>query len=227
MIPQHLHVVWLGSPLPAWARRHLHMFTDHNSGWAVTVHDIWPPPGMPAELVDLGNRCQQYCQLADLIYIKELATVGGVVMDLDSMTRRSFDPLLAYPAFSTRHSEQDRRITNGVMGGFRGAFSNVMDWLMNSQFPEKPRRCEFGPDLLTTHFDRQREDFEILPWSYFYPLHCGERGLADEYAAADFPGRERILAGVSDRWSGYGEGPFAVHLWGCDGSSHTEISTND
>lgn len=225
MIPQHLHVVWLGSPLPDWARAHLDLFRQHNDAWAVTVYDEWPPPGAPPELATIGARCSQYCQLADLIYIWALATTGGVVMDLDSLTRRPFVGLCELQAFSTRHSERDHRLTNGVMGGGPGgAFGRALEWVLTHEAPEKVPRCHYGPDLMTRLFDAAADDFTILPWGYFYPLHCGERKLADAYAAADHAGRETILAPLAaERWPTLTGGPFAVHLWGCDGSSHKGI----
>ncbi len=225
MIPQHLHVVWLGSPMPEWARSHLALFLDHNESWAVSIYDEWPPPEMPKELAASGAQCSQYCQLADLIYIWALATFGGVVMDLDSMTRRCFDPLLEYPAFSTRHDDSDRRLTNGVMGGNGGAFSEALEWIIQHPPASKRQRCAYGPDLMTRMFDQPREGFKILHWSYFYPLHCGERELANKYAAADPARRETLLGGLSDRWLPHcSGGPFAVHLWGCEGSSHVRIT---
>ena len=226
MIPQHLHVVWLGSPMPAWARHHLALFLDHNPQWGVTIYDEWPPPGAPPELAEIGRRCSQYCQLADLIYIWALATRGGVVMDLDSMTRRPFDALCEHPAFSTRHADNDHRLTNGVMGGHAGgdgAFARAWDWILSHDIPDKVPRCHYGPDLMTRLFDEPPDDFTILPWAYFYPLHCGDRKRADEYAAATPARREAILMSLSDRWPNLIDGPFAVHLWGCQGSSHVEI----
>ncbi len=121
MIPQQLHVVWLGTALPAWASRHLDLFTEHNPAWPVSIHNTWPPPGAPPELAAIGRRCTQYCQLADLIYVWLLATVGGVVMDLDSMTRRPFDPLCDHQAFSARHNNSDRRLTNETRASGEGS----------------------------------------------------------------------------------------------------------
>lgn len=226
MIPKHLHVVWLGSAMPAWARHHLALFLDHNSSWAVTIYDEWPPDGMPPELVEIGRRCSQYCQLADLIYIWALATRGGFVLDLDNMTRRSFDALCEQRAFSTRHSDADHRLTNGVMGGGPGgAFGRALEWVIEHQAPEQVPRCHYGPDLMTRLFDDPPDDFTILPWAYFYPLHCGERRLAEAYAAApDSRAREAILAPLAaERWPKLDGGPFCVHLWGCEGSSHKGI----
>lgn len=213
--------------MPEWARHHLALFLDHNSSWGVSIYDEWPPDGMPAELAAIGAQCSQFCQLADLIYIWALAETGGVVMDLDSLTRRSFDPLLCYPAFSTRHSDNDQRLTNGVMGGHGGAFSEALDWIIQHPPASKRQRCEYGPDLMTRMFGKARDDFEILHWSYFYPLHCGERALADQYRSADEAGRNRILnqSGVYERWAQHCHtGPFSVHMWGCDGSSHARIA---
>lgn len=227
MIPQKLHVVWLGSSLPPWARGNLDLFTEHNPAWVVKIHDTWPPDGAPPELAAHGRNCTQYCQLADLYYIWLLASVGGVVMDLDSMTRRAFGPLCDHQAFSSRHNNSDRRLTNGLMGGGPGgAFGRALEWLTNRPGPARPPRCHYGPDLMTRLFDRvpPLEDFTILPWAYFYPLGCGDRKRADAYAAATSPeARDRVLDQVSQTWGELTGGPFAVHLWGCEGSSHKEI----
>jgi hypothetical protein len=147
-------------------------------------------------------------------------------MDMDSMTRRPFDALCEHQAFSTRHSNSDHRLTNGVMGGRPGgAFTRALEWVLDHPAPERVPRCHYGPDLMTRLFDEPAGDFTILPWSHFYPLHCGERKLADAYVAAkDFQAREAILAPLAaDRWPKAPLGPFAVHLWGCAGSSHKGI----
>ena len=145
-------------------------------------------------------------------------------MDLDSLTRRPFDRLCEHQGFSTRHSDHDHRLTNGVMGGSPGgAFGRAWDWILSHDVPEKVPRCHYGPDLMTRLFDDPPDDFTILPWAYFYPLHCGERKRADEYAATTPARREVILAALSDRWPNLPDGPFAVHLWGCQGSSQVEI----
>ncbi len=227
MIPQHLHVVWLGSPLPPWARTHLDLFAHHNPAWPISIHDTWPPPGAPPELTAIGRRCTQWCQLADLYYVWLLASAGGVVMDLDSMTRRPFDALCEHPAFSTRHSEGDHRLTNGLMGGTPGgAFARALEWVIAHPGPEKRSRCHYGPDLMTRLFDTAPppDDFTILPWAYFYPLRCGDRKRADAYQAApSVAARELLLDEVAHTWGDLTGGPFAVHLWGCEGSSHKEI----
>ncbi len=226
MIPRILHTVWLGSELPEWAARHLDLFREHNFGWDVRLYTEWPAPGMPADFRKIGRSCYQYCQMADLIYVWALATIGGVVLDLDHVVRRSFEPLRTYEAFTTRHSDRDLRLTNGIMGGVKGgAFTRALQWVLSHSPPQpKVPRCHYGPDLMTRLFDPPPDDLAILPWAWFYPFGCAEKKRALQWAEAPPAQREKLLTEISDRFGDELAGPYTVHLWGVAGSSQAEVA---
>lgn len=226
MIPRILHAVWFGSPLPDWAARHLDAFREHNPDWQVKLYEQWPPRRMPANLSRRGADCDQLCQLADLVYVWALANEGGVVLDLDHIVRRSFEPLRKYTAFTTRHSDGDARCTNGSMGAEAGGpFVRAMEFCVKIDPPKRRQnidRCFYGPDLITRLYD-QAEDMTILPWAWFYPWQVSEKQTAERWAQASPAGRAQILSSIADRFAELPGGPYSVHLWGVAGSSHAKV----
>lgn len=226
VIPRLAHVVWVGSGVPAWLNNICDEFERHNSQWALR---IWQE--MPAEAPEAVRRAaasaRQICQVADVLYCWLLHEFGGVVMDVDSLTLRSLEPLRHRgEAWTTRHNDEHKRLTNGVMGGVRGnrAFRRCLDEIGNlaehlDRNRSMWRRCMYGPDMLTRLFSNAGDqDMTVLPWHYFYPWRYSEREEAHRFWKAGAEERRAMLHRIHKRFTA-GEWPYAVHLWGVDGSS--------
>jgi len=229
MIPKRAHFFWFGGEPPAWVFENVKTFQRLNPGWGVRLHRNWL---FSTGFVRAVRGCHLWCQVADIAYCSVLRQYGGVVLDCDIVTLRSFDPLLGRGgAWTTKHPSTvggARRLTNGVMGAEPGcaameqACDEITRIAKNTPAGQRFRRCEFGPTMLTRLF--ADGGMTILPHYYFYPwgLVGGEREQAHKFWHADEAERKQMLDCISDRFTD-GERPFAVHLWGVDGSSNEEI----
>ena len=223
MIPKLAHFFWFGSEPPYWACENVRAFREVNPTWRVGLHS---GRLFDNDLELAFDRCHLWCQVADIAYCDVLREQGGVVLDCDFVALRSFDPLLDRgPAWTTRHPPTvggARRLTNGVMGA--EPHSSAMELACEEiarigRDTKGPfRRCEFGPTMLTRLFGEG--GMTILPHHYFYPWGVvgGEREQARLFWGGCKILRQSMLHKIRDRFTD-GERPFAVHLWGVDGSS--------
>ncbi len=220
-IPRRMNFAWFGSDVPQWVVDNIALFREHHPNWYIRLWRSLPDTALARAARD----CSQWCQWADLLYLHVLYDEGGFVMDTDSVTVRSFEPLRQHWAFTTRHIDKGTsRLTNGVMGAvprsfaFERALGAAAELAANA--PDGGHaRCTFGPTLLTELFGRGDGPMTILPHWYFYPFRTRERDLAVRFWHADRAEREELLADVLQQTGG--EWPYAVHLWGVDDSSHT------
>lgn len=224
-IPRRAHFVWMGSKQPRWLGKVVRAFMKHNPLWAVKVWAEWPEE-LDAGLREAVKGAQQFCQWADILYCYILREHGGVVMDTDSITVRPFDPLLELgPAWTTRHNASSPRLTNGVMGSVpRGrAFKDACAMIASEHVAmvngTRPwARCMYGPDMLTQMFTPEGDDrMKVLPHWYFYPWRVAEREQAVRFWEAGEAERRTMLKSLGN------PEPYAVHLYGIDGSGHREV----
>ncbi len=221
--------VWIGER-PDWLTGILAAFREHNPKWHTRL--ITNPPTMWDGLNKAVEGCRQICQIADIIYCWELWQRGGIVMDIDSVTVRSFEPLRkAVPAWTTQHHGGSSRPTNGVMGSVPGsdAFRRCLEYIemrhLRNARDDGWARCQYGPDMLREVFtDQGDEDLRMLPWHYFYPFPYPERGAAIDFWISDETRRTAMLDSISERFTD-SERPYAVHMWGVDGSSKREVQS--
>lgn len=227
VISRIANFVWIGDR-PEWLDDILGAFGEHNPQWQLNL--IPEPPPMWAGLEAAVRDCRQVCQVADIIYCWVLWQAGGIVMDTDSVTVRSFEPLRkTTPAWTTQHHGGASRPTNGVMGSVPGspAFLRCLNYIEMRHLRNKRdggwARCQYGPDMLRDVFtDNGDDDLRMLPWHYFYPFPYPERGAARDFWSSDSHRRGKMLDSIEERFTD-GERPYAVHLWGIDGSSKREV----
>ena len=231
IIPRLAHVVWFGDSIPDFVHCAIEDFNRHNPTWYAR---LWQqvPLDMPMPLQRALDGAEQICQQADIMYVWLLYSLGGVVFDTDSITLRSFEPLRRHgQAWTTRHNDDHKRLTNGVMGSIvrSRAFARCVQFVATAH-EEMLRgarawaRCMYGPDMLTELFTRDGDgDMTLLPWHYFYPWRYVERETARAFGRADDEERRALLDSVADRFID-GESPYAVHLWGINGSSQRSVS---
>jgi len=227
MIPRLAHFFWFGEQVPVWVRMNVQAFKEMNPRWEVSLYHTW---AFSRDLGPAVDRCHLWCQVADIAYCDVLRQQGGVVLDCDTVAIRSFDPLLIWASpWTTQHPPTvggARRLTNGVMAGVAGGptMTQACEEIARIARESKGRfrRTEFGPAMLTRLFSDG--GMMLLPHHYFYPwgLLKGEREKAHAFWHAGEADRQQMLHGISKRFTD-GEPPYAVHLWGVDGSSDAEI----
>lgn len=227
MIPKIAHFIWFGTA-PEWVLKVVAEFKALHADWDVRLWTSIPrdmPDGIRRRLLP----CDQICQWADIFAVWLLYKYGGVYLDTDAIAIRSFDPLLKLPgvtAFTSPHNNGDARLTNGLMGSApkSAAFARCMRYIEESDPPMRgpalQRRCYYGPDMLTELFKTLKEPgMTVLPWHYFYPYTYDERQQAAQCWRSDPATRVALVDELRTRFSD-GVAPFAIHLWGVDGSSH-------
>ena len=89
-----------------------------------------------------------------------------------------------------------------------------------AELPEPPRRITYGPDLLTRLFAEDREELTVLPMHYFYAIP--DRETTHEFWHAGDLQRAEILKRFESTFTD-AEPPYAVHLWGVEGSSQRRV----
>lgn len=228
MIPKIAHFIWFGTP-PEWVNNVIREFTDLHPGWDVKLHTAIPA-SMPEAMRKRLLPCDQICQWADILAVWLLFNEGGIYLDTDAIAIRNFEPLLNLEAFTSPHNDNDKRLTNGLMGSAKGspAFAYLVDWICKWDPPMRreklAKRCYYGPDMLTEVFIQEKTPgMTVLPWHYFYPYTYDERGRAAECWRSDPSTRLALVDELRSRFSD-GVPPYAIHLWGVDGSSHKEAS---
>lgn len=227
MIPKLAHYVWFG-PAPEWVNQVATDFSALHPDWIVKIHDRMPTR-MPRSIRRRALACHQFCQLADILVAWLLYEQGGVALDTDTIAVKRFDALLGLDAFTSAHSDHDRRLTNACMGSAPGseAFRACIDYIEKSEPIVKHgqvRRCYYGPDMFTELFAGRspRPGMTVLPWHYFYPYMYDERAKAHQCWKATPDARRTLLNEMRARYVD-GVSPYAIHLWGVEGSSHREV----
>ena len=89
------------------------------------------------------------------------------------------------------------------------------------------RRCDYGPSLLSTPQVKNafRKGNSIIgPDSWFYIEPPKKKHLCVEFALADEKGKDEW---INSRKSKFKDGitPYAVHLWGWEGSSFRKVNS--
>jgi len=222
-IPRTAHVIWLGGAPPAFAIDHIDAFRGHHPDWNVKLWTA-PPPDMPADLRAICNACDLLCQRADVLRYWLLHRYGGMYLDCDVLTLRSFEPLRRYEAFAARQC--DGRVNIAVLGSVAGGVATdvILRAVREVARGGGGKRTKYGPSLLTALFGRSggARHVSVLPEHYFYLFRWhreSERNEAHRFRRADAAERRRMLDAVAERITDP-VAPYAVHLWGVDGSSH-------
>src|SRR5437868_1439377 len=97
-IPRIAHWIWLYEDVPAWAAENICTFQKLHRYWKI---QIWKelPENFPDDLRSLMNRLPWYSSRSDIFRYWLLAEYGGLYLDTDIVTLRSFESLLNHEFF--------------------------------------------------------------------------------------------------------------------------------
>ena len=226
MIPEVVHWIWLNETLPPWAAANIDAFRCQHPEWKVRVwHEL--PEQFPSDLRVLFQQLPWYSSRSDIFRYWLLVEYGGVYLDTDIVALRNFDSLLDHefflaPCQPTGHTQP--HLACGLMGsipGSRSALRILEACRKRSEMPEPPRRITYGPDLLTSLFAEDREGVTVLPLHYFYAIP--DRETTHEFWHSDAFERAEIMKRFEPTFIDE-QPPYAVHLWGVDGSSQRKVT---
>ncbi len=225
-IPKLAHWIWMGSELPKWARANLETFSALHPGWeSIVWRDL--PDRFPTQLREIIDQTPWYSSRSDIFRYWILAEFGGVFLDTDIVCLRHFGPFLINPFFLAPcqpEGHHQPHLNCALMGSEQGspAISAVLEECVHYAAQEAPpKRIAFGPDLLTRLFSGGMDSVKILPEHYFYAIP--DRATAHRFWQGNPSERSQILAGFRESFIDDQE-PYAVHLWGVDGSSWRTIN---
>jgi hypothetical protein len=225
MIPLVAHWVWFDDVLPDWVAANIDSFQSLHSNWTIRVWNELPKE-FPSDLRDLVDGLPWYSSRSDIFRYWLLAEYGGVYLDTDVVTLRRFDSLLNHefflaPCTPTGHTQP--HLACGLMGSVPGSRSalRILDACRSrAKMSQPPRRITYGPDLLTNLFAEDRAGLTVLPQHYFYAIP--DRETTHAFWHADSDERQRIMKRFEPDF-GDEEAPYAVHLWGVEGSSQRRV----
>lgn len=190
VIPAVLHrVVPEQSPpeCEAWWER----FGELHPGWALLTHrDPLDPVEWPLTSARWKD-CTSGAQLAGLVRLEALWSMGGVYVDQDVEPYRSFEPLRACRAFA---AWEDRRVVPDAVLGAEPEHPAIGECLRLALERVEKGAWVSGPGV-TTEVLPGRDDVLVLPPGAFYPYHYTEKERRDEDHASAQP------------WA------FSVHHW--------------
>ena len=225
MIPEIAHWIWLNETLPPWASANIDSFRCLHPEWTIRVwHEL--PEKFPFDLRVLFQQLPWYSSRSDIFRYWLLSEYGGVYLDTDIVALRNFDSLLHHefflaPCQPTGHIQP--HLACGLMGsipGSRSALRILESCRKRAELPEPPRRITYGPDLLTSLFAEDRGGLTALPLHYFYAIP--DRDTTHAFWHAGDLQRAEILKRFESTFTD-AEPPYAVHLWGVEGSSQRRV----
>jgi len=217
VIPKVIHFVWIGPPMPDWAKRNIAEFRRLNPEHEIRLHGkeaLHPDYRKVYDLAD-GMLCTQ----SDLIRYSVLEQFGGWYFDVDYWPFRPVDDIVhAYrldgeKVLTTEQRGQRNRllhVTNSVLASAPRAAGWAYVRERIREICVRPSRCGLGPALWTKMVAQRPDLFRVARWSYFCPAPIGDA----------VPRYQQILAGATpwqalwDRLAEtHGQLPFAMHLW--------------
>ncbi len=135
--------------------------------WRFMTHRDPLDPALWPETSRSWRFCRNGASLADLVRLEALWRWGGIYLDSDVEPYRSFEPLLALPAFAAW--EDAKVVPNAVMGARPGhpAIRACLDLAVRTV---RRGTWEAGPGVTTKVFPG-RSDVLLLPPGSFYPVH--------------------------------------------------------
>ncbi len=150
----------------------------------VTFRDPIDPSDFPVT-ARYWERCQTGAQLAGLIRLEALHTLGGIYIDSDVELFRSLEPLRSLPAFAAW--EDAKVVPDAVIGAEAGhpairaclAMACARMESQSSDWRTGNGAWSTGPGV-TTHVLPGRSDVLLLPPGSFYPYHYTEKQRASE-----------------------------------------------
>lgn len=214
MIPAKIHFVWVGPPMPDWAKRNIEEFRRLNPEHKIIVHGR---DAMAPDFERLVRPDMDPCEIADLIRLSVLESSGGWYFDCDYWPMRPVADIERAYALTGEEiftaevwaSHQDPGwMGNGVIAVKAG--HPLLARLREMSLAAVPDgRLTYGPRLFRTLYDADPSRFIVAPEPWFNgPKPEWSSRL---YRAIMSRGNSDIMLGFDPRTGG--QKPYAMHLW--------------
>lgn len=207
MIPQVIHRIWVGPPMPDHLAAYGDTWRAHHPGWE---HRLWTEANMPElrnqRLYDQADRITpgHEGQLrADIARYEILERFGGVYVDCDMECLRPLDRLLDGVDCFAGWEKQNRWVNNAILGAVPGhpfiaALVAGVERNVRRRWGARPNILT-GPQYLTPVYRRHAAEVTVFPQGRFYPysfLELDRQGetFPDAYTVHHWENRRRRMA---------------------------------
>jgi hypothetical protein len=212
-LPNILHFVWIGDPMPAWAEANIAEWVKLNPDHRVMIHT--EKTLLPC-FVDHFQNAKHLASKADLIRLSALKMHGGWYADVDFWPLRPLsDAVRAWrlKESDTYISQQQGHISgdalpfaNGILAA--GKDSAGLQLLIDLAMKATPgSRCAFGPEIVKQAVAKSPEVFTIANAGWWFPVAIKE--ASDSYPLLRYEQESMQLGEASTGWTM----PYAAHLW--------------
>ena len=177
MIPKTVHYIWVGSPMPEHITQQIEKNNRFLSGYSVK---IWTEANMPPlnPFAKEAYAQQRWAFVADYLRFVILYEEGGIYLDTDMDLLKPLESLRKYPFFAG-WNRGSREVYAGIIGArakhpYIKSILEVYEKMPAGSYPT-------SPDIMTECYRRYepKEELQIFPSRYFYPLLDGERATPE------------------------------------------------
>lgn len=192
MIPNTIHRIWLGGPMPNHLERYGQTWVEHHPDWS---HVLWTEDNLPplrnqrlfdqAETIAPNNVGQLR---SDIVRYEILYTFGGVYTDCDLECLRPIDGLLRGVDCFAGWERQAQWVGNTILGSVpdHPFFADLIVGLpanVRRRAGSRPNKLS-GPQYLTRVYRRHAKSVTVFNENIFYPYGWDELDRQGE----EFPG---------------------------------------
>lgn len=176
-IPQIIHQIWLGSPVPEAYKAFIQSWKFYHPDWEYILWDEEKIKKLGLKNKIAYNLSPSYGIKSDIARYEILYRFGGIYTDTDFECLKSFDPIIQGCGFFAGHSNGARiHVLNGIIGSYKGNpfFEELLEATKRPLLSTDGMKVinHSGPTLFTELFIKNMAidlSSVIFPSCYFYP----------------------------------------------------------
>lgn len=191
LIPQVIHFIWLGSPLPERCKVCIESWAKIHPDWVIRIWTDDDVEGFEMVNYVAFKNARNYGQKSDIWRYEILYRYGGLYLDTDFACLKKFDEIHRSCTFYTGISRCGETLLNGLIGSrpghpiMMGCINAIKNTDTKSNFHEMME--ETGPYFFSHQFRKaihlvREEKTVVFPPIYFYPYPAIYRRMLDEEA---------------------------------------------
>lgn len=174
-IPRKIHQIWLGGKVPDTVLKMIETVKKANPNF---LHCLWTDDDaneFEFKNKSLFNKCKNYGQKSDILRYAILERFGGIYLDTDFISIKSFDSLLGLDFFTGIAYDREPNMFNGLIGCIpeHPIIKSLNNITEVSDVDGMAVIKTTGPWFLTRRFFENlnsTDNCAVLPVEYFYPL---------------------------------------------------------
>lgn len=178
LIPNIIHFIWLGSPLPDICRERIETWKKWHPHWLIKIWDDADAAQFGMRNIQAFKTAANYGEKSDIFRYEILYRYGGIYADIDFECLRPFDDLHKSCEFYIGLFG-NKTLLNGLIGSIPGhpILKACIDQLTPGNGDHNPERImrDAGPGYITRIFLQTVTDQDLgkvvpFPPSFFYPF---------------------------------------------------------